>query len=90
MKEQFPVQFQVEVIDGSRLGRLDVPTFNLAEWLNFLISPSQGATIVFAQQDETYLKLYFLANERLYSYLDGRFNCEVHPIHPRVCLAMEQ
>lgn len=82
MKEQPPVQFQVEVVDESRLGRLDVPTPRIAEWLNFLVSPKQGVTIISAEQDEAYIRLYFLANERLYSYLDGQLNCEVRPIHP--------
>lgn len=82
MNKHLSVQFGVQVVDGSRLGVLDIPLFELAEWLIFLSSPKHRATIVFTEQWETHLRLYFLAGERLYSYLDGRLNCEVPTIHP--------
>jgi hypothetical protein len=82
MNKQFSVQFRVQVVNGSRLGILSFPLSELAKWLNFLCSPRQRATVVFTEQAETHLSLYFLADERLYSYLDGRLNCEVRAIHP--------
>lgn len=75
-------EFNVESIDGSRLGKLSVPTQKVADWINFLVSPRQGAQIVSARQDENYLTLYFQSDEGLYAYLDGRFNCQVGFIHP--------
>ncbi|MBD2093600.1 hypothetical protein H6F90_00325 [Trichocoleus sp. FACHB-591] len=76
------LEFSVESIDGSRLGKLSVPTQKVADWINFLVSPKQGAQIVSARQDEDYLTLYFQGDEGLYAYLDGRFNCRIGFIHP--------
>jgi hypothetical protein len=76
------LEFSVESIDGSRLGKLSVPAQKIADWINFLVSPKQGAQIVSARQDDDCLTLYFQGDEGLYSYLDGRFNCIVVAPHP--------
>lgn len=75
-------EFNVESIDGSRLGKLSIPTQKVADWINFLVSPRQGAQIVSARQDEDDITLYFQGDEGLYAYLDGRFNCIVATPHP--------
>lgn len=67
-------QFLVETVDGSRLGRLNVPYAQISDWLNFLVAPEYGAAIVSAEQAREYVSLYFEANEGLYLYLDRRLN----------------
>jgi hypothetical protein len=75
-------EFSVESIDGSRLGKLSVPVQKAADWINFLVSPKQGAQIISARQGDAWLTLYFQGDEGLYAYLDGRFNCQIGFIHP--------
>lgn len=75
-------EFSVESIDGSCLGKLTVPIGKVADWINFLVSPKQGAQIISAIQDDDCLTLYFQGDEGLYAYLDGRFNCIVVAPHP--------
>jgi hypothetical protein len=76
------LEFSVESIDGSRLGKLSVPVQKAADWINFLVSPKQGAQIISARQDDAWLTLYFQGDEGLYAYLDGRFNCILVAPHP--------
>lgn len=64
--------FQVEIVDGYRLGRLEVPLTEVADWLNFLVTPHYRADIVSAEQGGDRLNIYFEANEGLYTYLAGR------------------
>lgn len=66
------VAFQVEVVDGYRLGCLQVPLTTVAEWLNFLVTPHYRAEIVSAEQVGDRLHIYFEANEGLYAYLEMR------------------
>ena len=75
-------EFNVESIDGSRLGKLSIPIEKVVGWINFLVSPKQGAQIVSALQDESGLTLYFQGDESLYAYLDGQFNCILSIPHP--------
>jgi hypothetical protein len=64
--------FGVEIVDGYRLGRLLVPLSEVADWLNFLVTPHYRAEIVSAEQVSDRLCIYFEANEGLYSYLEGK------------------
>ena len=64
--------FGVEIIDGYRLGQLQVPLTEVADWLNFLVTPHYRAEIVSAEQIGDRLHIYFEANEGLYSYLEGK------------------
>lgn len=65
------VTFGIEVVDGYRLGRLKVPVTQVADWLNFLVTPHYRADIVSAEQEGDRLNLYFEANEGLYTYLEN-------------------
>lgn len=67
-------QFTVETIDGSRLGKLDVPLSQIADWLNFLVTPHYQAEIISAEQEKDWINIYFEAGEGLYTYLDRRLN----------------
>ena len=67
-------QFTVETIDGSRLGKLDVPLSEIADWLNFLVTPHYQAEIISAEQEKDWINIYFEAGEGLYTYLDRRLN----------------
>ncbi len=71
---QPPVSFSVEIIDGYPIGKLAVPTTEIADWLNFLLSPQYDAEIVAAEQERDRLDIYFEASEGLYLYLDSRLN----------------
>jgi hypothetical protein len=68
------LQFSVETVDGCRLGKLDVPSSQIADWLNFLITPQYQAEIVVAEQNREWITVYFEASEGLYLYLDTRLN----------------
>ena len=67
-------QFTVETIDGSRLGKLDIPLSQTADWLNFLVTPHYQAEIISAEQAKGWINIYFAAGEGLYTYLDRRLN----------------
>ena len=67
-------QFTVETIDGSRLGKLDVPISQIADWLNFLVSPHYQVEIISAEQEKDWINIYFAAAEGLYIYLDRHLN----------------
>jgi hypothetical protein len=69
-------RFSFEVVDGDRLGKLAVPLSQIAEWINFLTSPHYGTTIVFAEQNNEGVTIYFDACEGLYGYLSDRVNGE--------------
>lgn len=69
-----PLQFSVETVDGCRLGKLGVPSSQIADWLNFLINPQYQAEIVAAEQNQEWIDIYFQASEGLYLYLDARLN----------------
>ncbi|MBD1824394.1 hypothetical protein H6F51_18140 [Cyanobacteria bacterium FACHB-DQ100] len=75
-------EFVIEVCDGVRLGRLYLPFKDIAEWMNFLLEPQQQSQIVLVQQHSQGISLYFHGSERIYAYLDGRFNCQVGSLHP--------
>jgi|GEM_PF-1173072 len=77
-----PIQFSIEITEGCRLGKLELPHHKVAVWINFLIAPHQQACIVSAIQCQDGLTLYFQGSDRLYAYLDGHFNCEVGISHP--------
>ncbi len=66
------VTFRVEVVDGLRLGCLQVPLAEVADWLNFLVTPHYRADMVSAEQRGDRLQIYFEANEGLYAYLEHR------------------
>jgi len=66
------VTFRVDVIDGRRLGCLQVPLPEIADWLNFLVTPHYRAEIVSAEQLGDRLQIYFAGNEGLYAYLEHR------------------
>lgn len=66
------VTFQVDTVDGLRLGCLQVPLLETAEWLNFLVTPHYRAAIISAEQLGDRLQIYFEANEGLYTYLECR------------------
>lgn len=68
------LKFSTETIDGTLLGRLEIPQHKVAGWINFLVSPQQQAEIVSAQHDANRLVLYFKAPETLYLYLRDRCN----------------
>lgn len=75
-------EFNVEVCDGVCLGRLYLPMQDIAEWMNFLLESQQQSQIVLVQQHSQGISLYFHASERVYAYLDGRFNSQIGSIHP--------
>lgn len=66
------VTFRVEMVDGVRLGCLQVPLSAIADWLNFLVTPHYRAAIVAAEQVGDRLHIYFEANDGLYLYLEQR------------------
>lgn len=66
------VDFRVDMVDGFRLGCLQVPLPEVADWLNFLVTPHYRADIVSAEQRGDRLHIYFEANEGLYVYLENR------------------
>ena len=66
------VTFRVDVVDGLRLGCLQVPLVEVADWLNFLVTPHYRADIVAAEHIGDRLQIHFEANEGLYAYLDRR------------------
>lgn len=66
------VTFRVDVVDGFRLGCLQVPLAEVADWLNFLVTPHYRADIISAEHQGDRLQIYFEANEGLYVYLDRR------------------
>ncbi len=66
------VTFQIDVVDGLRLGWLQVPFPEIADWLNFLATPHYRADIIAAEQLGDRLQIYFEANEGLYAYLENR------------------
>jgi hypothetical protein len=66
------VTFQINVVDGFRLGCLQVPLAEVADWLNFLVTPHYRADIISAEQVGDRLQIYFEANEGLYAYLENR------------------
>lgn len=66
------VTFRVDVVDGWRLGCLQVPLPEIADWLNFLVTPHYRAEIVSAEQTGDRLQIYFAGNEGLYAYLERR------------------
>lgn len=68
----FLPEFMVETVDGCRLGRLQIPFSQMADWLNFLLAPQYGAEIISAEQQADSLSLYFEASEGLYLYLQSR------------------
>lgn len=72
-----PTSFQIEIIDGHRLGKLSLPLGETADWINFLADPQYQAEIISAEQGIDRLELYFEASEGLYLYLDMR-------LHPSV------
>jgi hypothetical protein len=69
-----PLQFSVETVDGCRLGKLGVPSSQIADWLNFLVTPQYRAEIVAAKQNQEWIDIYFQASEGLYLYLDTQLN----------------
>lgn len=66
------VTFRIDQVDGLRLGCLQVPCSEVADWLNFLVTPHYRADIVSAEQQGDRLHIYFAANEGLYVYLENR------------------
>lgn len=64
--------FGIEVVDGYRLGRLQVPLTDVADWLNFLVTPHYRTDIISAERVGEYIQIYFEANEGVYTYLEGR------------------
>lgn len=74
---QASTQFSVETIDGDRFGKLTIPQGQIADWLNFLVNPQYQADIVWAEQAQGSVNLYFESNEGLYLYLDMRLNTPV-------------
>lgn len=74
------VQFSIATVDGSRLGKLDIPQQKVAEWINFLIAPRQQSQIVSAEQRRSGLTLQFQASEDLYAYLGDRLNAEADAV----------
>jgi hypothetical protein len=68
----FAPQFQVETVDGDRIGCLTVPMPQVADWLNFLVTPHYQVEIIAAEQGRQGLAIYFGASEGLYAYLEAR------------------
>lgn len=66
--------FAVETVDGYRLGRLQVPMPQVADWLNFLVTPHYQMDIISAEQGCDRLSIYFAASEGVYAYLDAQLN----------------
>jgi hypothetical protein len=69
---EFLPEFMIETVDGCRLGRLQIPFSQMADWLNFLLAPQYDAAIISAEQQSDGLSLYFEASEGLYLYLQSR------------------
>lgn len=70
------IQFSTVSVDGSHLGKIEIPSQKIADWINFLAAPKQQARIVSAQRRRSGLTLYFEGNEQLYTYLDAHINQE--------------
>ncbi|MGF1457951.1 MAG: hypothetical protein ACFBSG_02895 [Leptolyngbyaceae cyanobacterium] len=66
------VTFQINIVDGLRLGCLQVPLLEVADWLNFLVDPHYRADIIAAEQAGDRLQIHFEASEGLYAYLEHR------------------
>ncbi|WP_204139802.1 hypothetical protein [Halomicronema sp. CCY15110] len=64
--------FHVDVVDGFRLGCLHVPLAEVADWLNFLVTPHYRADIISAEHVSDRLHIYFEASDGLYAYLENR------------------
>lgn len=79
--------FSTETIDGCRLGCLHVPTAQMADWLNFLITPQYQVSLLSVEQTEDTLSLYFDASEGVYLYLDMRLNRPREVRSPAAALA---
>jgi hypothetical protein len=71
----FP-NFHVEVVNGDRLGCLSIPANQIADWLNFLVSPQYQVELIAVEQASDSLKVYFDASEGFYLYLDMRLHSE--------------
>lgn len=67
-------RFSIETIDGFQMGKLQVPYCQIADWLNFLVTPQYEAEIVSVEQDLSGVSIYFYANEGLYFYLHARLD----------------
>jgi hypothetical protein len=77
----FELKFSLEVVEGTRLGKLVVPLAQVARWLNFLTSPHYGAEIIFSEQGQETVTIYFDAYDEVYSYLSDRLS-ESKPFAP--------
>ncbi|RZM77179.1 hypothetical protein [Leptolyngbya iicbica] len=64
--------FQINVVDGFRLGCLQVPLAQVADWLNFLVTPHYRVDIISSEQVGDRLHIHFEASEGLYAYLENR------------------
>lgn len=73
----FKPQFVVETVDGARMGKLTIPMTQVADWLNFLVTPHYRAEIIAAEQTRQGIDIYFEAGEGLYTYLEGRLGALV-------------
>ena len=66
------VTFQINVVDGFRLGCLQIPLTAVADWLNFLVTPHYRVDIISAEQVSDRLHVHFEASDGLYAYLENR------------------
>jgi hypothetical protein len=71
------LRFSLETVDGDRLGRLFVPFSQVAQWLNFLVSPHYGVQVISAEQGINGIDIYFQACEGFYGYLEDRVQAEI-------------
>lgn len=70
------IYFSIVMVEGMRLGKLDLPHHRVADWINFLIAPKQHAQIVSADQRRTGVTLYFRGDDRLYTHISQRLHLE--------------
>jgi hypothetical protein len=69
------LRFSLEMIDGDRVGKLVIPLPEIANWLNLLTSPHYEIQILYSEQMDEGVTIYFDACEAMYWYISDR----VHP-----------
>ena len=71
------LKFSLEMVDGTRLGKLIVPFPQIARWLNFLTSPHYGAQIIYTEQGSDTVTIHFDAYDEVYEYLNARLGAKL-------------
>ncbi len=79
---QARLKFSLEIVDGDRCGKLNVPFTQVAQWLNLLTAPHYDVQILHTEQEREGVTIYFSADEAMYWYIGDRANLEGMPFEP--------